>query len=133
MVVVIGILAAITYPSYTNVVVRNNRAAAKALMADITARQESFYAQTKTYASNLRDLGFPSANVLLRNDGGFTDQQGKAAYRVGIQAGSASNRSYVIEAVPQSSLLKNGDKQCGTLTINAQGVKESEFDGERCF
>lgn len=133
VVAIVGILASIAYPSYTDVVVRNNRAVAKAFMADVMSRQESFYGQTKTYASNLRDLGFASATVLLRNDGGFTEDAGKAAYRVGIKSGTASSRTYVVEAVPLSGLLKNGDKKCGALMINAQGKQESEFSGENCF
>lgn len=133
VVVIVGILASVAYPSYTDVVVRNNRAVAKAFMADVMSRQESFYSQTKTYASNLRDLGFASATVLLRNDGGFTQNASDAAYRVGIKSGTASNRTYVVESVPLSGLLKNGDKKCGALMINAQGKQESEFNGENCF
>lgn len=132
VIVVIAILAGIAYPSYTNIVIRNNRAVAKAALVDIAARQESFYSQTKTYANGLNDLGYPSAVVLLRKDGGFTTETSKAAYRLGIR-GTSSNRAFIAEAIPVSGLLTRGDKECGTLSINAQGVKDSQYGGDKCF
>lgn len=138
VVAVVGILATIAYPSYTNVVVRNNRAVAKAALVDIVARQESYYAQTKTYASNLVDLGFPTASIYLRNDGGLIPNTGgsapaKAAYELEVVAGSASNRGFAVRAIPKSGLLTSADTECGALTIDSRGNKSSQFDGERCF
>ena len=133
VITVVGILASIAYPSYTDVVIRNNRAVARAAMSDIIARQESFYSQTKTYASNLKDLGFNEPTIYLRKDGGFSATSGKAAYLLRIQSGSANNRGFTVQAVPESGLLKNGDTDCGTLSITAQGVKSSQYNGEKCF
>ena len=49
-VAIIGILAAIAYPSYTEYVLRSNRTEGQALLNDAAARQERYYAQNNTYA-----------------------------------------------------------------------------------
>lgn len=50
-VVVIGILASIAYPSYTQYVLRGHRAAAQAEMMDIANRQQQFLLSNRAYAT----------------------------------------------------------------------------------
>lgn len=50
-VVIIGILAAIAWPSYTQYVVRNNRVAVQAELMQIAAAAERYRAQQLTYAN----------------------------------------------------------------------------------
>jgi type IV pilus assembly protein PilE len=55
--VVIGILAAIAVPAYTNQLIRGTRSSAQAAMMDLANRQ-LFYLQTnRTYAVTATDLG----------------------------------------------------------------------------
>ena len=49
-VAVVAILAAIAYPSYTQYVIRGNRASAKAAMMDIANRQQQFLMSNRAYA-----------------------------------------------------------------------------------
>ena len=45
VVAIIGILAAIAYPSYQEYVLRGNRSEGQALLNDAAARQERYFAQ----------------------------------------------------------------------------------------
>jgi len=66
VVLIISILAAIGYPSYTEHVARSKRAEGKALLAEAATRQERYFFSNNTYTTSLADLGFP-ANGLSPN------------------------------------------------------------------
>jgi len=51
VVAIIGILAAIAYPSYQQYIIRGNRAAAQAAMMDLANRQQQFLLANRAYAS----------------------------------------------------------------------------------
>ena len=50
VVAIIGILAAVAYPSYSNYILRGNRAAAQAVLMDIAQRQQQILLDTRSYA-----------------------------------------------------------------------------------
>ena len=136
VVAIVGILASIAFPSYQNVVIRNNRAVARAALTDLVARQESYYAQTKTYADNLTQLGFPSSPMFLRNNGGLAPDTGSGTPSDSIyslRVANTNNRGFQVEAVPAPGIMQSRDTDCGTLSINAQGKKASQFSGDNCF
>ena len=47
---IIGILAAIAWPSYTQQVVRGRRSSAKAAMMDIASREQQYLVANRVYA-----------------------------------------------------------------------------------
>ena len=57
VVVIIGILAAISYPSYRNFTDRAKRNEAKAILLEIAQNQERFYLQNNTYGT-MTQLGY---------------------------------------------------------------------------
>ena len=110
-VAIIGILASIAYPSYTQYVVRSNRSAAQSFMFQIANRQEQILLDTRAYAANLAatNLSLPS------------ELSGR--YTVSVVADmSATPPSYTISAAPQGSQATN-DLKCATLTLTSAGVK----------
>ena len=58
VVVIIGILAAIAYPSFTQYVIRGNRAAAQSEMMDIANRQQQFFLANRSYAATVGALSY---------------------------------------------------------------------------
>ncbi len=63
VVAIIGILAAIAYPSYQQYIVRGNRAAAEAEMMALANREQQYLLANRSYASDA-DLGYtPSSDI----------------------------------------------------------------------
>lgn len=108
VVTIIGILAAIAYPSYQEYVLRSNRTEAMALLSEAAARQERFFAQNNTYAATTDDL----------NMGGYI--AGLRFY--GLAISNVTNRSYTLTATA-SNAPQTSDSKCGALGLDQAGVK----------
>lgn len=119
VVVIIGILAAIAYPSYDEYVKRGHRSEGMALLSDIAARQERYYSQAHTYittSSDLNKLGLTVASGSVRS---ATGKYSVAVEKINNDGG------YTLTATQNF-----GDTKCGNLTLNAQGTKgRSASDG----
>lgn len=50
-VAIVGILVAIAYPSYTNSLIKGNRANAKAFLLDVAQKQQQFLLDNRAYAT----------------------------------------------------------------------------------
>ena len=55
-VAIIGILAAIAYPSYQKQVIKSRRAAAQTTLMDIAQRQQQYFLDARAYAASLATL-----------------------------------------------------------------------------
>lgn len=108
VVAVVAILASIGYPSYTQYVVRSNRAAAKAQMLDIANRQQQFLLSNRAYASK----------TTLEASGYSLPTEVGGRYDYSITVGTDTVPSYTITFTPKGP--QAGD---GTLTLNSEGVK----------
>ena len=119
VVAIIGILAAIAYPSYDEYVKRGNRTEGQAFLSDVAARQERYFSQNNAYitkAADIAKLGLSNAN----------SPTGK--YTVGLAGGGGG---YTLTASNQFN-----DAKCATLTLNAQGVRGStgsRSDNNECW
>jgi type IV pilus assembly protein PilE len=67
VVVIIGILAAIAFPSYQDYIIKSNRTAAKSFMMDVMQRQQQFLLDTRGYADDLETLGMTFPEDLERH------------------------------------------------------------------
>ncbi|MFT5781730.1 MAG: type IV pilus assembly protein PilE [Pseudomonas sp.] len=109
-VAIIGILAAIAYPSYTEYVLRGNRTEGQALLNDAAARQERYYAQNNTYADTPAKLGYTSTSTV------------NGLYVISTPTGTAS--AYTLLAATQRT-----DAKCGDLGLNQAGTKTKSGTG----
>jgi len=57
VVAIVGILAAVAYPSYQDHVRKGNRAAAQAFMMEVAQRQQNYLLNNRSYATSLAALG----------------------------------------------------------------------------
>lgn len=108
VVAIIGILAAIAYPSYDEYVKRGNRAEGQALLNDAAARQERFFSQNFKYATSISALYGGTAT---------TKKSETSKYALALST-SAGDGGYTLTADAQFS-----DVRCGDLTLNALGKK----------
>ena len=104
VVAIIGILAAIAYPSYDEYVKRGIRTEGQAFLSDVAARQERYFSQNNTYVTDVDDiakLGLSSANSPTTK------------YTIALAAGGGG---YTLTVADQFN-----DAKCGSLTLNALG------------
>ena len=107
-VAIIGILAAIAYPSYQGYVERTNRADMMSEMHNIAATIESRKLAQGNYS-----------NDIVTGLGGDYPTQGHVLYNVTFTPNPLT-RQWTITAAPILSTRMAGD---GNLTLNHQGVK----------
>lgn len=107
-VAVIGILAAVAFPSYTQYVIRANRSAAQAQMMDIANRQQQFLLANRAYASK----------TTLENSGYAPPASVTEKYSYDIAVGTAAVPSFTITFTATGTQATDGD-----LTLNSEGVK----------
>lgn len=108
VVAIIGILAAIAYPSYDEYIKRGNRTEGQAFLSDVAARQERYYSQNNAYITADADI----AKLGLSNANSPT-----VKYTIAIAAGDGG---YLLTVNNQFN-----DAKCATLTLDALGVRGS--------
>lgn len=117
VVAIVGILAAIAYPSYDEYVKRGNRAEGQAALNDAAARQERYFAQNNAYVTSADDIG----KLGMRSNGSNVVSE-TSKYTLQVAGGGGG---YTLTAVQQF-----GDTKCGNLTLNAQGEKGRTGSGK---
>lgn len=115
VVAIIGILAAIAYPSYDEYVKRGNRTEGQAFLSDVAARQERYFSQNNKYITAVGDI----AKLGLSNANSPTSK-----YTLAI-ATVANDGGYTLTANQQF-----GDTKCGNLSLNALGEKDRSGSGK---
>ena len=112
VVVIVGILATIAYPSYQQFIARAKRNEAKAALLQIAQNQERFYLQNNTYTTDMTQLGFPIAA------GYITDTD---SYSITVTVADAND--FMAIATYQKADDEAG--KCQTFNIDGRGGKTS--------
>lgn len=110
-VAIIGILAAIAYPSYAAYVARTNRAAAKAFLLEVSGRQQRYLLDARSYAADLTALQMSAPAEVSRN---YTITTAPKA--------GATPPGFTATATPTAGQAAR-DAGCGTLGIDEAGTK----------
>jgi len=105
VVAIIGILAAVGYPSYQSSVLKGIRAVAQGDMLELASFMERTYTENSSYAAVV--LPFASS-----------PRTGTAAYALSLTVQTAA--TFTISAVPSTAQANDG---CGTLTVTHTGAQ----------
>lgn len=112
VVAIVGILAAIAYPSYQEHVRKAKRADAQTALMELSQFMERHYTSHGRYLKangDAPDLPFDAA-----------PKDGSKSYDLAFAENSPTASSYVLEATPTASMANDS---CGTLTLSNTGAK----------
>jgi type IV pilus assembly protein PilE len=129
VVAIIGIIAAIGYPSYQESSAKARRGVAQGAMMGLSSALERYYTQNNHYSDAAdagADTGAPAA-TLYTFETNVSD-----FYTITISAvGDAdAAQTYTLSAVPTGGMT--GDR-CGTMTLNSAGVKTHAAGQTDCW
>ena len=111
VVVIIGILTAVAYPSYRQYVAKAKRNEAKACLLQVATMEERFYLQNNFYTADMTNLGFGSSPFV-------TDSN---SYSCAVTAASPA-------AFSATATYLNADAEagkCATFTMDGRGLQTS--------
>jgi type IV pilus assembly protein PilE len=136
-VAIVGILAAIAYPSYMDQVRKSRRSDGQNLLLDAAAREERFFTQYNTYT--VRALAESDCTGQECGLNYATNQSPEGYYTLAAPTpgGTGIGTSYVLTAV--AGPLQAGDKDqgtsCASLTLDSKGNKgpRDGSDDVRCW
>ena len=117
VVAIIGILAAIAYPSYKQHIISSNRASAEAALEGLANAMEQHYTETGTYTGAANASGVPTIYATQAPVDGTPK-----VYNLTI---SATATTYTLTATPISGTTQAGD---GFLQLTNTGVKSWDAD-----
>lgn len=116
VVAVVGILAAIAYPSYTQYVLRAHRADAEQHLMSLAQLNQQRFLDARAYEDT-------AANLLA------TPTSVSSYYDIAITVDNGPPASFEITATPTG--IQTADT-CGTLTITSTGARRSS-SGSNCW
>ena len=130
VVVILGIIAAFAFPSYTKYVTESRRSQGQRLLLQAAAMQERFYSQCGYYAQgfapNASTPNTCNAGVAAGILGMMNNLPDVSYYTLSMIPDPATTNtfatSYRLTATPNGIQLTN-DTYCGNLSLTSQGVK----------
>ena len=116
VIAIVGIIAAIAYPSYSSHLIKGRRASAQAHLMDIAQRQQQYLLDARTYASSVPALSMTTPSDVA------------ASYTIDVcliatgacAAPGGTPPTFAAIAAPRAGTAQAGD---GTLSIDQSGVK----------
>jgi len=115
VVVIVGILAAVSYPSYREFAAKAKRNEAKAALLKAATNQERFYLQNNTFSTGLVPLGF-GASPFITDTG---------SYEITVAA-PIPTANFTVTATYQLGGAES--LKCNVFMIDGRGEKTSSPD-----
>jgi type IV pilus assembly protein PilE len=118
VVAIVGILSAIAVPSYSQYVIKANRADAQDKLSEVAFEQERFANRNRTYTLDMQLLGY--ATDPLRSSQGFYNIDAAVCAGVGVT---------VLTCVVMTAIPVVGSRQAGSgnLTLDTRGNRTGEW------
>ncbi len=121
-VVVIGILAAVAYPSYLDYIVRGNRSAAQSFMYGVAGKQEQYLLDARSYAVSVAALNMTvPTEVSSKYTITITCTMPVAPTECSAGTAVPGTPTYTITGTPIGTQVQ--DTKCMTITLNQAGAK----------
>ena len=133
VIAIIGILAAIAVPQYTDYVTRSRRADAQSTLLQVAQELERCYTQFSKYNHSdckLKDKGVPTPATTLLSAGITSSEK---YYKITASGDALKASTFTLTATPQGTQAANDDSDCPTLTVNQLGERTPYPDPNNCW
>ncbi len=130
-IVLVAIISASAYPSYTQYIVRAKRTAGKSVLLQVADRQQQYFMDNKRYATSLTTLGYQENPFMVGADGDYV-AMGDIDRVYMITMVTPTTTTFTISALPQM-IMASKDTSCATLFLLNTGQKGSSGGGDRCW
>lgn len=110
-VAVVGILAAIAFPSYQNQIRKSRRTEARSALLDIASREERLFSTTNAYSATPADVGYTTLTPV-----------GSGYYNVTITNIGVNPATFLITATPAVG-SQSQDTSCAMFSVTQAGVQ----------
>jgi type IV pilus assembly protein PilE len=110
VVVIVGILATVVYPSYNNFMIRSNRAEAPQELIRIANLQEQLFVDSQAYTDNLSLLMGGAVASFTTDSGNY------------IISSQVIGNTFILTATAQGGQATN-DPLCNAITLTDTGAK----------
>ncbi len=118
-VAIVGILAAVAYPSYSEYVAKSRRAEAQALLMQSAQWMERFYAENYSYSINTAGVVVAELFPARYSQSPIN---GTAVYNITV---NSSATTFTVSATRTGAMAAD---KCGNFQITHTGVKQLETD-----
>ncbi|WP_345194550.1 type IV pilin protein [Kistimonas scapharcae] len=115
VVAIIGILAAIAWPSYQDQVRQGRRGDGQALLMEILQAQERFYIDRATYTDNLTQLGYAAQQT---SENGFYI----------VTAGACPGGAVIAACVRLTATAQGAQVADGNLILDSNGTRTGNWN-----
>lgn len=112
VVAVVGILAAVAYPSYQESIARSRRADAKTVLMENAQFTERFFTQHNSYLGSGANPTLPVTE---------SPKDGATKYYDISFSGTNADTQFTLQAVPKGAMASD---PCGTFTLTQAGEKD---------
>ena len=111
-VAILGILAAVAYPSYVQYVAKSGRSEGIVALVDFANRQEQYFNDQRQYATNMKAFGYTTNYMDTEN----------SYYRLTINRPNTTSMTITATA---RGIQSSRDSDCAKFTINHLGLKQA--------
>jgi len=123
VIAIIGILAAIAVPQYTDYVTRSRRADGQSTLLQVAQELERCYTQFSAYNDT---------NCAVVTSGAVSQTSPEGYYVIAASGTALSASTFTLTATPQGAQATH-DTDCTTLTVNQLGERTPDPDPNNCW
>jgi type IV pilus assembly protein PilE len=127
---IVGLISTLAYPSFSEYIVRAKRQIAQETLYRLTSQQEQFFADNKTYARSLTELGYSDDLMGVDENGNVVPfstankDYGLNIIWAGTPTSAGTTLTYAVYAWPYGGQF-NRDTKCGAQWLDESGQRWS--------